>query len=198
MSAYWRICALITLLMLVAAVASADSDGLYCVGPRYIAYQFGMDSPHGLHQVTIVRLGGPEGIAKPDVIEMPVAQVDWMRCSNDRIEIRLFKELLVIPLDGELRPLAITRSPQADPPMGRIERNLGPLSRAVGTLKPERVELLVDSTGHQFVLEMLPRDVQTLRCMTELQTRIIELDRQGRQVRERQVHREVYPRSCGE
>jgi hypothetical protein len=185
-------------MMLVATGAWADSDGYYCVGHRYLAYQVGTNFPSGPHQLTVIRLGGPEGIAKPDVIEMPVAQVHGMRCYDDRIEVRLFTDMVLVPLDGALRPLPMQPMPLPDNTLPGMVPNLAQLSRAVWSLEPERVELLAESTGHRFVLEILPRDVKTQRCRTEIQTRILELDRTGRQVREREVHRGIHPRACGE
>ena len=198
MSTRGSICAFAFVMMLVTGVARADSDGYYCIGHRYIAYQFGVDYPIGQHQLTVIRLGGREGIGKPDVIEMPLAQVHGMRCYDDRIEIRLFTAMLLVPLDSELRPHAMQRMPLSDKTPSGLVPNLGQLSPAVNTLKPERVDLLAEASGHRFVMEMLPRDVKTQRCRTELQTRIVEIDRTGRQIRELQVHREIYPRGCRE
>ncbi len=52
--------------------AYADSDGYYCIGRGYLAYQFGLAAPPTRpHRLTVIRFGDVSGIQPPAVLELP-------------------------------------------------------------------------------------------------------------------------------
>ncbi len=59
----------------------ADSDGYYCIGRDYIAYQFGFAPPPiAQHRLYIIRVGGAAGIGEPAMFELPQFQVHGLLC----------------------------------------------------------------------------------------------------------------------
>jgi hypothetical protein len=66
--------------------ALADSDGYFCVGPGYVAYEAaGLDIPATGHVLFLVNVGGPEGIAEPIAVQMDAFQAGAMHCGEDLI-----------------------------------------------------------------------------------------------------------------
>lgn len=83
-------CTLAFLLLVTAGSvpAFADSDGYFCVGPDYLAYQFGMAAPpvrpHVLH---VIRFTSQRFFDAPATIELPQFQVHGMLCEAGRIRV---------------------------------------------------------------------------------------------------------------
>ena len=56
---FLRVIWLASIFLVLADVTYADSDGYYCVGHDFIAYQFGFAAPPvGPHRLFVVRFGG--------------------------------------------------------------------------------------------------------------------------------------------
>ena len=73
--------------LVIPGIARADSDGYFCLGPGYIAYQFGMAGPSArLHWIFIVRYEA-RGISELDSIQLPQFQVHGMRCQADAVDV---------------------------------------------------------------------------------------------------------------
>lgn len=183
-------------------VAYADSDGYYCVGPGYLAYQFGMAplpvTPHRLH---VLSLGTAPGIPEPATLELPQFQVHGLRCGDGWIEVASFTAIYRVTLDDSIRPIRYDVRPfatgQKVPPEFYPQRNLGMLSPARAHGKFERVSLGGrDGGGHVF-LEMAGYDVPNERCRVELKTRVVETDRNGREIRDRVIYQAREHRECG-
>jgi hypothetical protein len=69
-----RFCVVASIVLspIMSGTAYADSDGYYCVGHGYIAYQFGFAAPPvGPHHLYVVRFGGASEIEAPAVLELP-------------------------------------------------------------------------------------------------------------------------------
>ncbi|MGH2610763.1 MAG: hypothetical protein ACRDHF_16910 [Tepidiformaceae bacterium] len=45
--------------------AQADSDGYYCIGPDYIAYELWMQEPGATHHLYVLSLVGSARVTKP-------------------------------------------------------------------------------------------------------------------------------------
>jgi hypothetical protein len=108
-----RILALAVLATANPGVAHADSDGYYCIGPSYLAYQFAMASvaPHLLY---VIRTNGPEGIPEPAVLELPQFQVHGMRCGDRSIDVAAFTAAYRVMLDESDRPIRYEVQPFLD------------------------------------------------------------------------------------
>jgi hypothetical protein len=183
-------------------VAYADSDGYYCTGRGYLAYQFGMAPlPVASHRLYVLRIGTAAGIAEPAELELPQFQVHGLRCGEGWIDVASFTATYHVTLDGQARPIRYDVRPfaagQSVPPESFSQGNLGTLSPARASGKVERVSLGTKEGGGQFLLEMAGRDIPNEKCAVALTTRVVETDRNGREVRQRIIYQARGHRECG-
>ena len=102
----FRLLALIVLGAAGPGVAYADSDGYYCVGRSYLAYQFGVAPlPVAPHRLSVIRTRGPAGIPRPAMLELPQFQVHGMRCGEGWIDVAAFTAIYHVILDESDRPV---------------------------------------------------------------------------------------------
>lgn len=201
-----RITALVALLILGPAgldVAYADSDGYYCVGRGYVAYQFGMaPQPVAPHRLYVLRVGTTSGIPEPAAIELPQFQVHGLHCGAGWIDVAAFTAIYRVTLDDTAKPTRYEVRPLAEgekiPPQFFPQLNLGMLSRGAQDPKPARVSLGMKEDGGQYLLEMTGQLIPSERCRTALTSRIVETDRNGREVRQRIIFQGRGTRECGE
>jgi hypothetical protein len=177
-----RLQRVISAILLLAATACADSDGYYCVGRNYVAYQFGLAAPPVRpHRVYVIRLGGVEGIAAPATIEIPQFQVHGMACSDSTIRLEAFDALYTIHLDQLRRPVTYTVERWEDPRNHPVlshgnQPRLGGFGFSTSGFNLQRTVLLKDETGHEFTLEIEPKQSPSHRCDADITTRIVEAD----------------------
>ena len=194
--------AFVILAPLGLGVAYADSDGYYCVGHGYLAYQFGMAPlPVAPHHLYVLRIGTTTGIGEPVAIDLPQFQVHGLRCGEGWIDVAAFTAIYHVTLDGNTRPLRFEVRPFAEgqkvPPEFFPQLNLGTLSRAGQDLKLQRISLGMKEGGGQYLLEMTGQLIPAERCRTALTTRIVETDRNGREISERLIFQGRGTRDCG-
>lgn len=116
-----RLVALVTLWLWLCwpAPARADSDGYYCNGPGFVAWEtrLGIGTPdHVLH---IVRFSQQAGIAATEHIVLPDFQVHGMSCNAGRVELvgwsSRYRVNVTIPnnpgVSSESVPYDATKSP---------------------------------------------------------------------------------------
>jgi hypothetical protein len=200
-----RVCSFAIMIFLgwSAAPAWADSDGYYCVGRDYIAYQFGFAQPPvAQHRLSIIAVGGATPLREPATLELPQFQVRGILCNQRTVQLAALNAIYTVELDSALRPVRYAMAPWADrqhtpPQFVGHEQNLGAWSRPVGTLAVERVLLTKNAAGHEFLLEITPTASTTERCVVEITTRVLELSATGQTVRERVVFRGRGYRECG-
>ena len=186
---------------LIADAAHADSDGYYCAGPGYLAYQFGLAAPPvGQHRLYVVRIGGDSGIAEPDVLELQQFQVHGMRCGARSIELLAFDAVHIVELE-ERRPMRYVTTPDprragtVPPEWLNQSQNLGGWSRPLRALETERVLLERDARGSTYFLEMTPLRIE--RCTLDLRSRVVQVDASGREVHARLLSEVKAFRECG-
>jgi hypothetical protein len=200
-----RITLLVALLILGPAglgVAYADSDGYYCVGRGYLAYQFGMaPQPVAPHHLYVLRIGTSSGIPEPMAIGLPQFQVHGLHCGDGWIEVAAFTAIYRVTLDEAAKPTRYAVRPLAEgqqiPSEFWPQRNLGMGSRGAEDSKPARVSLGMKTDGGQYFLEMTGEPVPSDRCQTALTSRLVETDRNGREIRERIIFQGRGRRECG-
>ena len=200
-----RVCTIAIVVWLVApaAPAWADSDGYYCVGRNYIAYQFGLAPPPiAPHHLYVIRLGGTPGIGEPAILELPQFQIHGLLCDVQTIQIASHDAIYTVQLDSALRPVRYKKTKWADPRhtpppfIGRY-KNLGGWSRPVNTLVTERVLIAKAPAGHEFFLEIVPKASVSNRCDMEITTRLLEVSPTGQTVGERLLFHGNGARECG-
>lgn len=197
------------LLLLIAlspiglANAYADSDGYYCIGHGYIAYQFGMDTPGNPPRVSIIRTATSGEIPRPLELRLPPFQVHAMRCGEGWVDVASFTMVYRIILDRNGRPVRYETRPLPGGSSGLSEfprtPNLATLSRAAATLEAERVVLGETDRGRSYVLVITAAIIPPAKqCRTAITTRIVEMDRNGKELRGRVIFEGEGGRECGE
>jgi hypothetical protein len=204
-----KILLLVALIMLGPAgrgMAYADSDGYYCIGRGYLAYQFGKATlPVAPHRLYVVRTTGPAGIPGAAALELPQFQVHGMRCGAGWIDVAGFTAIYHVILDKNDRPVRYDVQPFPDGQKLPQEfvltqaQNLGTSSGGAAYQKPVRVPLSVKERGGQYLLEIVAQVVPPLeRCELAITSRIVETDRNGREIRARIIFQGRGYRECGE
>lgn len=112
-------------LLLAPAVARADSDGYYCTGRGYIAWETRLDHPG--HQLHIVRFSRDGGLARLAPVALEEFQVHGMKCGDVAVELTGGGKVHTVDLSDATRPVVSTRvaSGSASAP----QLNLGHWSR---------------------------------------------------------------------
>ena len=184
------------------ATAYADSDGYYCIGRGYFAYQFGMNVQQNPPRVSVLRTNISGDRSTPMELTLPPFQVHAMRCGEGWIDVVAFTQVYRVTLDANANPVRYETRSLVDGSRGLSEfpltPNLALLSRAAGTLTPERVVLGETSRGTSYVLvitvSLLPPPE---RCRTSITTRIVEVDMEGRELGTRPIFQGQGTRECG-
>lgn len=106
--------------------AAANSDGYYCIGPNYLAYQFAFSNGVQRHQLAVVPLTHGFTIDEPVTVELPEFQVRGMRCNQTSVELRDDHAVYGVDIADREHAVLIGRKP-LDPEMSyRFQRsNLG-------------------------------------------------------------------------
>jgi hypothetical protein len=200
-----RLAAFVVLGLAVPAVAYADSDGYYCTGRGYLAFQFGMaPMPIAPHRVSVISLRGPQGIPEPAVLELPQFQVHGMLCGEGWIDIASFTMVYRITLDATNRPTRYEQrvSLKGQPiPQAFIQsqsQNLGPLGGARAYVKPIRIALGVRPLGGEYILEVIAKATEPVKpCEVSVTSRIVETDDAGQEGSTRIIFQGRGYRECG-
>jgi len=198
------IVALIVLGVVAPAAAYADSDGYYCTGPGYLAYQFGM-APKSLppHRVYIINLGGPESIPEPTALELPQFQVHGMVCGERWIDVASFTTVYRITLDEDLRPTRYEVHRPLDQPIPQVFirsqlQNLGALGGGRAFVKPIRASLGARPQGGEYLIEITATsNGPEKQCEISITSRVVEFGAGGEQLSERVIFQGRGHRECG-
>lgn len=97
-------------LSLWSATARAESDGYYCLGPDYLAYEFRFSDGGEGHRLFIQKFG-PEG---PDpvvgVLAIDDFQVHDLQCSGEAIELVDDTEAVTVVLSPDRQPVDLQKT----------------------------------------------------------------------------------------
>ena len=91
-----RACLGFLAMVCVAAPAWADSDGYYCLGPGYLAYELQTSMGVAEHELRLMRVG--TGIADSITVPLPPFQVHGMHCTEHRVLISGFDRHYAVDL----------------------------------------------------------------------------------------------------
>jgi hypothetical protein len=151
--AYTRTVSLVAAVMALSGAAWADSDGYYCAGHGYLAYQWnGISVPTDGHVLRIIALEG-QGLA-PFEVSLERFQVHGMKCGPERVELRGWDAIYSVELSKERHGVYQgKRSIDALDPAGFTQSNLADLSVAgvtrLDATDAEHVYELVIEKGEQ-------------------------------------------------
>jgi hypothetical protein len=83
-----------------AAPAWADSDGYYCVGPGYIAYETRFSAPPSQHLLHVIRFSSRQGISRIAPVVLEDFQVHAMNCGDGASRPTITSETAPVPAPG--------------------------------------------------------------------------------------------------
>jgi hypothetical protein len=197
--------ALVVLGATVPGVAYADSDGYYCAGRGYLAYQFGMaPKPVAPHRLYVISTRGPRGIPEPTVLELPQFQVHGMLCGEGWIDVASFTVVYRVTLDKNDRPEryelrgSLEGRPIPQPFIMSQYQNLGSFSGGRAYVKPIRTSLGDKPLGGEYILEVTAKAIEPVKqCEVSITSRIVETDRAGQEVNQRIIFQGRGHRECG-
>ena len=161
-------------IVFLTSSAWADSDGYYCIGPDYVAYQFGLAQPPvAPHRVYVVRLGDEQGIADAGVLQIPQFQVGGMRCGETAIQIEALDALYTVRLDASRGPvrceIAGGKSVQITNGCAVTSRDWEDLVSQIKGFGIDERRLLKTASGHEFMLQIVATSMPSTALTQELQ-----------------------------
>lgn len=176
-------------LLLVAGAASADSDGYFCSGAGYLAYELReWSAPERRHVLKIVFVGGADGISDPRTVALDDFQLHGMKCDPDRVVLLGWDRSYTVAL-SDRNVLAITsvdaRAAGDVPNDYRVESFTGTRRSRSLTIPSPRPE-------HRYRLEIAYRERkpagQQGLILHETMSTLVEMDPSGRVLRRKVVH----------
>lgn len=180
--------------------AQADSDGYFCVGPDYLAYEFSLSLQSGEHRLYVVPLGGSE-IGQPAVIPLPQFQVHGMRCRPQDVQLLGWDSLYTVSLTPVTRPAlqgSASWTPAGMVPPDFTPGNLGALSNAVRVGTADTVRLALASQAETYVLAVEVHLDPQNACRYHVRTTVLHLDSRNRPMQSRAIFEGTALRECGE
>lgn len=127
------------LLILAGSALHADSDGYFCVGPTYLAYEIKVESDPPAHHLYIVR-AAVDGTLRKARRTIPDFQVHGMRCESDVVLLDGWDATYEIDLRHPVDPRIGKHAP------GKLRRdysttNLAQWNRGAGTSRTQRINI---------------------------------------------------------
>jgi hypothetical protein len=119
------------LLVTLSPPAHADSDGYFCTGPDYLAYQFAFSHGGTQHVLTVVSLRDGE----TGSVVLPFFQSHGMLCSPSTVKMKGWQEVHRIDISDRLKPAYRGKIPaESEDESGYSHQNLGPWPMVQGRL----------------------------------------------------------------
>jgi hypothetical protein len=132
---------IVSVLIVVALVSpplvKADSDGYYCIGRGYIAYETRFSTLPSQHLLHVIRFSSTEGIVTFPLIALEDFQVHSMTCRATVIELNAWTTRYVVDIANPQSPI-ITSAPKSAGPGAGSQAGLGHWSQ----------EGVIDLQGH--------------------------------------------------
>jgi len=199
---FLRVIWLASVFLVLADVTYADSDGYYCVGHDFIAYQFGFAAPPvGPHRLFVVRFGGPSGIEAPAVFDLPQFQVHGILCGEHQVLLSAYDAIYTVRLDSRNLPIEYQTAPWADhqnTPAIFIGQslNLGAWARTGSIAGVQRNTVGTGGDGGRYFLEIDIQNAETADCSRTIKTRLVHTDRNGRETQQLEIFSGRSARGC--
>lgn len=186
----------------------ADSDGYYCLGLNYVAYELSHSEPaHEGHNLYVVRLGGKEAIAEPEIIKLPDFQLHGMQCMGGRVRLLGWEAFYDVIIGDETIELgAVDKLEKAGSiPKGFNTKpvpNLGEYSEAAlqwwrGDMGVIPVDIPGDESDYQIRIK-IKQPGEATPCQIGITTSIIQLGEENRIAKSLEVLNVRTPVECGE
>jgi hypothetical protein len=106
---------MLSLFAFATTPARADSDGYYCVGRGYLAYQFnGLSTTTEGHTLYLLQFDPEMGFFGPSSFALEPFQVHGMRCLDDAVDLLAWDRIYRIDRDGQEQPRIDQVEPQPE------------------------------------------------------------------------------------
>jgi hypothetical protein len=198
----------LTIIALATAMstAHADSDGYFCVGPGYFAYEMSIstDTPD-IHKLHILHLQNSNRWLEEVIVNLPSLQTGLMDCSDS--VIRLYGRDVVQEIDwkpDDKSPDVSVRSILAGSSEAEFLRHQAPgssiSSRITGSLvraTPQVLPLLESEDGYRILLHQEVTLDPTNHCLAHTIS-TIERRRGEQLVSGKVLHAQLQDAECGE
>lgn len=110
--------------LLFPGLVHADSDGHYCLGPGFVAYEMRSSEAAPRHKLHIVRVSASKGIVRLPPIALPEFQVHGMTCRENGVDVDGWTTRHRVALDSNGQA-TITSTAVEPSPKGAEQRTLG-------------------------------------------------------------------------
>jgi hypothetical protein len=105
--------------------AHADSDGYFCTGPGYLAFETRFSEQPARHLLHVVRFSAKTGIVRAQPIPLEDFQVHGMICGPAVVGLQGWDAVHVVDLSTPATPAVTKRQGAYDPATATAARNLG-------------------------------------------------------------------------
>lgn len=133
--------ALAAFALFTPTAAEADSDGYFCVGRGYVAYESRFSPTAVAHQLHVVRFGTTIGIVADTPVSLDDFQVHGMICRPGVVELVGWSRTYSVDISEPDAPKVTSRAVAFNPADGRPASNLGHWS------KEQVIDLEADEEG---------------------------------------------------
>ena len=174
--------------------ATADSDGYFCVGPQYFAYQLNRPGLEDAHKLFVIPLDGRTGTFGISDTILPDFQVHSFRCHDRHIEIIGWDSIHHIRwADSTASRLMVTSASKDAGPTKIAESEL-PRSFFYG---PNiELSMRVENSGATYVVQTSRKEIPQIECMNLVTIRLWKYDYDVLVDEKVLVSKEV-PQECG-
>ena len=182
--------------------AYADSDGYYCIGPNYLAYQLSLGPEINGHVLYVVSLPDSGLVGRPTEVHLPDFQVHGMRCSASSVQLLGWDSLYTVHLSGARPSVTVEIAPWAQPgaprqaPADYAQLNLGAWNRAARAGRPDTIAIGVQATAYRFLLSIDVRPSQR-PCAYSVVTRLVQVDATSHVIAALKLFEGQAARECG-
>ncbi|MBW3671301.1 MAG: hypothetical protein KY432_06470 [Acidobacteria bacterium] len=108
-----------------SAVAAADSDGYFCVGRGYLAYETHASETSDAHQLHVVQYFAADGIIHLPPITLEDFQVHGMNCHSTGIELHGWTTIYSVDITDPTQPIISSRPGSVEDERPPPAENLG-------------------------------------------------------------------------
>ena len=180
------------LLLVLTRAASADSDGYFCIGKGYLAWELReWSAPERRHVLRVLFVGGIDGVSEVRTAPLDDYQVHGMTCRASEIVLISWDRKVTLTLAGSDAPRVTSVETF---PAGRIPA--GYEANSLGAIRTERtLEVPSSRKDRQYLLrihysEKLGGSDHAGVRFHESTATLVEKNEDGRVIREKSVYRD--------
>lgn len=165
--------------------ACADSDGYFCSATDLLIYELSFSGNRPGHWLYAVKFGPGSSLSEGASVTLPEFQVHGMQCSSTQVEILGWESLLVYDVTDIKQPRMVEARTLIKPgtvPEGFKEQsgNLGALFKDSQTGDGfGRVMLHSTDPSHRYALDVSLRPHAEKLCAYVVNTRLLQMDKNG-------------------